>query len=67
MEYKAILNDRENQKYFVWTPGGLRLSPDAPPDVALAWQEVSGTGQPRRKARLNLLRRAQGILNNFLG
>ena len=64
MGCRDVLNDPENQKYFVWTAGGLKLAPDAPPEVAQAWQAVSGV--PRRKARLSLQRQAQRLWNGML-
>jgi hypothetical protein len=58
MEQSEVLRKPENQRFFVWTASGLKLTGNPPREVVEAW--VSLANMPRKKPRLSFLSRAWG-------
>lgn len=57
MERGDVLRKPENQRFFVWTSGGLRLTGNPPKEVVDAWQALAGAHSKR--PWLRWVRRAQ--------
>jgi hypothetical protein len=56
MEQGDVLRRPENQRFFVWTAGGLKLTGNPPREVVDAWMALAR--MPKRKPWLGFLRRA---------
>ena len=52
-----VLRKPENQRFFVWTANGLKLTGEPPKEVVEAW--VSLANMPKRKPWLCFMRRAR--------
>ena len=63
--FSEILSNPENQKYFIWTPDGLKLTGNPPRSVVNAWVALAAT-QPRRP-RFSLSRRVQLLRAQKIG
>lgn len=52
-----VLRRPENQRFFVWTAGGLKLTGNPPKEVVDAWVALANV--PKRRPWLCFLRRAR--------
>lgn len=55
-EQVNVLKKPENQRFFVWTTKGLRLTGDPPQEVVDAWLALANV--PRKKPWLAFMKRA---------
>jgi hypothetical protein len=55
MQYD-VLKRPENQRFFIWTTGGLKLTGNPPREVVEAW--LSLANMPKRKPWLVFLRKS---------
>jgi hypothetical protein len=56
MEQQNVLMKPENQRFFVWTTKGLKLTGNPPREVVEAWLTLANV--PKRKPMLAFVRRA---------
>lgn len=54
-EQGNVLKKPENQRFFVWTANGLKLTGDPPREVVEAWVALANI--PTRKPKLGFTRR----------
>jgi hypothetical protein len=54
-EQGKVLSKPENQRFFVWTMNGLKLTGNPPREVVEAWVALANI--PHRKPRLGFTRR----------
>ncbi len=52
-----VLKRPENQRFFVWTAGGLKLTGNPPREVVDAWLTLARI--PKRRPWLGFIRRAR--------
>jgi hypothetical protein len=55
-EQSSVLMKPENQRFFVWTNGGLKLTGNPPADVVEAWTALAQ--MPKKKPWLAFVHRA---------
>jgi hypothetical protein len=55
-ERMNVLRQPENQRFFVWTASGLKLTGNPPQEVVEAWLSLANV--PKRKPWLAFVRRA---------
>lgn len=56
-ERSDVLSKPENQRFFVWTPGGLKLVGNPPKEVVEAWVDLARV--PKKRPWLCFIRRAK--------